>query len=91
MCHNLQTRMLLITDQQIIIETFVTSSLFFILVYEANTYNLLIQTNYFLKQSPVASLQKCVLQICSKFTGGDPHGNVISKKLAWHISMGALL
>ena len=29
----------------------------------------------------MGSLQKCVLQICSKFTGGDPYGNVISKKL----------
>ena len=71
-------------------ETFVTSS-FFILVYEANTYNLLVQRNNFLKQSPIASLQKCVLQICSKFTGGDPYENVVSKEVAWHICMSALL
>ena len=47
-CYNLQTRFLSITDQQIISETFVTSSLF-ILVCEGNTYNLLVQRNYFEK------------------------------------------
>ena len=62
----------------------------FILVYEGNTYNLLVQMNYFQRQSPIDSLQKCVLQICSKFTGGHPYWNVISKKVAWHICMGAL-
>ena len=31
------------------------------------------------------------MQICSKFTGGDPYGNVILKKFAWHICIGALL
>ena len=54
----------------------------FILVYEGNTYNLLVQRNYFQRQSPVASLQKYALQTCSKFTVGDPYGNVISKKIA---------
>ena len=54
----------------------------FILVCEGDTYNLLVQMNYFQKQSPIASLQKCVLQICSKFTGGDPYGNMISKNVA---------
>ena len=44
----------------------------FNLVYEANTYNLLEQRNYFLKHSLIASLQNCIVQICSKFTGGDP-------------------
>ena len=66
-------------DQQIISETVVISSLF-ILVCESNTYNLLVQRNYFQKQSPIASLQKCVLQVCSKLTGGGPNRNLISKK-----------
>ena len=39
-------------------ETLTTSSLF-ILVRESNTYNLLVQRNYFQKQSPIDSLQKC--------------------------------
>ena len=54
---------------------------------EDNTYNLLVQRNYLQKQSPIAFLQKCVLQICSKFTGEDPCGNVISRKgikVTWH-------
>ena len=38
--------------------------------------------NYFQKQSPIAFPQKCVLQICSKFTGGDPYGRAISKSVA---------
>ena len=58
---NLQTRLLQTADQQIIIETFVTSS-FFILVYEANTYNLLVQRNFFQKQSPIASIQNVFCQ-----------------------------
>ena len=60
------------------------------LVCQGNTYNLLAQRNYFQKQSPIASFQKCVLQICSKVVGGDPNGNAISKKLcrssAWVLS-----
>ena len=52
-----------------------------ILVYEANTYNLFAQRNYFLKQSPIASLQKCVLQICSKFTGRDHTEMLFQKRL----------
>ena len=52
-------------------ETFVISSLF-ILVCEGNTYNLRVQRNYILKQSPIASFQKCDLKICAKVTGGDP-------------------
>ena len=50
------------------------------LVCEGNTYNLLVQRNYFQKQSPIAYFQKCVLQICSKVIGGDPYGN------AWVLS-----
>ena len=62
----------------------------FIFVCEGNTYNLLVQRNYFRKHSfsLIAFLQKSVLQICSKFTGGDPYGNVISKKVAQHLCMG---
>ena len=51
----------------------------FILVCEDNTYNLLVQRNYFQKQFLIVFLQKCVVQICSKFTGGEPYGNAISK------------
>ena len=36
-----------------------------------------------------ASLQKCVLQIRTKSTGRNPYGIVVSKKIAWHICMGA--
>ena len=71
-------------------ENFVILSLF-ILVCEGNTYNLLVQRNYFQKQSPITSLQKCVLQICSKFTRGDPQGNLISKKVAQHSCVAGLL
>ena len=51
----------------------------FILVCEDNTYNLLVQRNYFQKQFLIVFLQKCVRQICSKLTGGEPYGNAISK------------
>ena len=71
-------QLLWLTDQ--IFVNCISSSLF-ILVCEGNTYNLLVQRNYFQKQSPIASFQKCVLQICMKCTRGDPYGNVISKKL----------
>ena len=79
--YSLQTKILQITDQQIITEAFITSTLF-ILVYEGNAYNLLEHRNYFLKQSSIASLQKCVLQIYSKFTGVDPYRKAISKNVA---------
>ena len=52
-----------------IIVTFVTSSMF-ILVYEANTYNLLVQKNYFLKQSPIAS--KVCLENMQQIYRGKP-------------------
>ena len=48
-------------------------------VCEDSAYNLLGQRNYFQKHSLVVFVQKYVLEICSIFTGGDPHGNMISK------------
>ena len=69
---------------------FVISNLF-ILVYEDNTYNIFLQRNYFQKQSSLAYLQICVLQIGREYTGEYPYGNAISKKIAWHIYMDALL
>ena len=41
----------------------------------------------FSKVAPIASIQKCALQVCSKCTGGDPYGNVISKNFAQHFCM----
>ena len=53
------------TDQQIIRGTFVISG-FFILVYEDNTYNLLVQRSYFQEQSHITFLQKRVCKYAAK-------------------------
>ena len=60
----------------------------FNLICEGNTYNLIVQRNCFQKQSPIASPQNCVLQISSKFTGGDLFRNVIWKKCSIALMQG---
>ena len=78
--YNLQARFLWIADQHIISKTFVISNLL-ILVCDGNTYKLIVQNISFQKLSPIASLRKCVLQICSRFTKGDPAEMWFQRKL----------